>query len=509
MDISKLLSAFRFAPQSRQPMYRQIAGEIQKNIDGLIFPAGTKLPPERELAELCGVSRTTTINAYRYLEQQGLVITRLGSGTYVAESSAGCRDSGFTVPWMQLMTPFPRVPSLTVLRDILNVDISESNISLAAGMPDPALYPVDFLQQAFTGEEKGFNPADLGHIATEGYSPLRCLIAQMLKKGKDFEIEADNVLITAGSQQGLYLICKTLLEPGDYVVVESPTFIGAHQVFSAAGARILGLPVPGQFPFALLEDYLARYRPKLLYLIPTYHNPTGRVITQTERRELLRLAARYRLVVLEDDPYSELYYEDKPPASLKAMDRYGGVVYLGTFSKVLFPGLRIGYLVGHPALLNRIALEKQFIDLHSNNIAQWLLCRLLESGAFSEHLNLIRGEYRKRRDVLNKALRRDCGDSLSFALPGGGFYLWCKINRSSSAGHLLPAAGEEGITFVPGEAFYTQPSEGEKELRLCFVTHSEKKLRDAARKLARVLNATRTADKPGQRALHKQIKPIV
>jgi DNA-binding transcriptional MocR family regulator len=489
-------------------MYRQIADTIAESIMNLVLPAQAKLPPERELAALLGVSRTTAINAYCRLEQQGLVVIKAGSGTYVAELHAKQDNEGSGVPWVQLMTPVPQVPLFTLLREILNVSITGGSISLAAGMPDPALYPIGFVQQAVTASGRGINPADLGHIGTEGYGPLRRLIAEMLGV-RGISTDSDQVMITAGSQQGLYLVSKALLEPGDYVVVESPTFIGAHQVFRASGARILGLPSARPFPFALLEDYLVRYRPKLLYLIPTYHNPTGWVMPEAERRELLRLAARHRLVVLEDDPYSDLCYGDKPPDSLKAMDVYGGVVYLSTFSKVLFPGLRTGYVAAHPALLNRMALEKQFIDLHTNNLAQWLLCRLLENGFLQSHLALVRGEYKKRRDVLAKALRRHCGDALSFEMPQGGFYLWCRLNRPVSANRLLHQATGEGLSFVPGEAFYAYPPEGEKELRLCFATHTEDRMQEAAHRLARALDGVEKASKKQETPASCPVKPII
>ncbi|MFA7468592.1 MAG: PLP-dependent aminotransferase family protein, partial [Desulfotomaculaceae bacterium] len=251
MDISKILTGAQVEPQSRQPMYLQIAGIIGEKIRGLILTSGTKLPPERELAALFGVSRTTAINAYRYLEQQGLVVTRVGSGTYVAELLNGTAEEGSAVPWIQLMTPFPRLPLSTMLREILDIDFSGDTISLAAGMPDPALYPVELLQHIMGGSDNSINPIDLGHIPTEGYGPLRRLVARLLAD-RDIESTGENVMITAGSQQGLYLLSKALLEPGDYVVVESPTFIGAHQVFSASGARILGLPITGRSNFNML-----------------------------------------------------------------------------------------------------------------------------------------------------------------------------------------------------------------------------------------------------------------
>jgi DNA-binding transcriptional MocR family regulator len=489
-------------------MYRQVADIICERIRGSVFPGGCKLPPERELAVLFGVSRTTAINAYRHLEKQGMVVTRVGSGTYVAQAPAGQPQDEFGVPWMQVMTPIPQIPLPTVLRDILEASTSGGGISLAAGMPDPQLYPVDSLPQFFTATHGGVNPQDLGHIATQGYGPLRQTLGKVLAD-RGVTTTPDDVMITAGSQQGLYLLAKALLEPGDYVVVESPTYIGAHQVFNASGARILGLPATGQFPFGLLEDYLIRYRPKILYVIPTYHNPTGRVLSQAERLEVLRLAARHRLVVVEDDPYSELHYGAKPPPPLKAMDTYDCVVYLSTFSKVLFPGLRTGYLVAHPALLNRMALEKQFVDLHTNNMVQWLLCELLEGGGLESHLAMIRGEYRSRRDALAKALRRYLGDDLSFSTPEGGFYLWCRIKRPVSASRLLQEASGEGVSFVPGEAFYVSPPEGERDLRLCFAANSEERLREGARRLGRALASVSATSKAPKAIGEKGTRPIV
>jgi DNA-binding transcriptional MocR family regulator len=370
MDISKYLNKAELDALDKQPLYLQIAILIAEKIQKQILPTGTKLPPERELADIFAVSRTTAINTYRKLEQQGLVWTKVGSGTYVAE--ARDVESPSEVPWLQLFTAYPQNPFASTLRDMLSTP-APGTISLAAGMPDPELYPLETFGELFN-HIKGAAPSDFGHIPIEGYNPLRRAIAGMLRD-KEIKVSAENILTLSGSQQGLYLLSKVLLEPGDYVVMEAPTFIGAIQVFQAAGARILTLPCPGRLSLDLLEDFIIRYRPKLLYIMPTYQNPTGRVLTEQERLDLLKLAKHHRLVIVEDDPYSDLFYDKQPPRALKAFDSYGGVIYLGTFSKILFPGLRSGYLAGPPVLINRLALEKQFIDLHSNNIAQWLLAR--------------------------------------------------------------------------------------------------------------------------------------
>lgn len=507
MDISKFLSGVKLDPLASRSLYLQIADLLSDKILNHVLPAGAKLPPERELAAFFRVSRTTSINAYRYLEQQGLVTTKVGSGTYVAELSNSREDVLSGVPWLQLFTPSPQIALASIMREILEIDVSTGNISLAAGMPDPSFYPISHFQDLFADDLNRLNRVDLGHIPTEGYGPLRRSVAKLLA-GKGIPVTRDNILIAAGSQQGLYLLSKVFLEPGDYVVVESPTFIGAHQVFHNSGARVLNLPTSGAFPFALLEDYLIRYRPKLLYLIPTFHNPTGRVMPENERRELLQLAARHRLVILEDDPYSDLYYGEQPPPSLKAMDTYGGVVYLSTFSKILCPGLRIGYVAAHPALINRLALDKQFVDLHSNNLAQWLAHRLLEEGALPEHLAFVRTEYKKRRDALVKALRRCCGEKLVFNMPEGGFYLWCRIQAPVLSSRLLHEAAKTGLSFVPGEAFYSTPN-GDREIRLCFTTHPEDLLSEGARRLAEALARIDKAGQSKGASFNTTVRPIV
>jgi DNA-binding transcriptional MocR family regulator len=482
MDISKYLNSAKLDTLDKQPLYLQIALLIADKIQKQILPPGTKLPPERELAYLFAVSRTTAINAYRKLEQQGLVWTKVGSGTYVAQ--ARNIESLSEVPWPQLFTAYPQNPLASILRELVSTP-TPGTISLAAGMPDPALYPMETFAELFNHNIGRADPADFGHIPTEGYNPLRRAIAAMLSE-KGIPASTENILTLSGSQQGLYLLSKVLLEPGDYVVMEAPTFIGAIQVFQAAGARVLSLPCSEKLSLELLEDFLIRYRPKLLYMIPTYQNPTGRVLPEQERQDLIKLAKRHRIVIVEDDPYSDLFYGEQPPRALKALDSYGGVVYLGTFSKILFPGLRTGYLAGPPVLINRLALEKQFIDLHSNNIAQWLVTLFLNEGKLAQHLTTVRREYKKRRDTMAKALQRLCANDIEFTVPEGGFYFWCKLRQAGTSQRLLQEAAKNRISFVPSEAFHTMPTL-DKEFRLCFTTHNEAVLLESVQRLAKTL----------------------
>lgn len=506
MDISKYLAGSKLDPKAG-PLYLQITELIAGKILNNALPAGTKLPPERELAVLFGVSRTTAINAYRHLEQQGMVKTKAGSGTYVSEVFPGTPDQSSGIPWPQLFTPYSQSPFTSTLRELVSNPISNNNISLATGMPDPAFYPIDQLQSLFNRFSNRTDRADFGYISTEGYTPLRQSIAGYLAS-MGIKTSPENLMILSGAQQGLYLISKVLLSPGDYVVVESPTYLGAIQLFQAAGARLLTLPVSDSSSLSLLEDYLIRYRPKLLYTIPTFHNPTGHLLPEHQRKELLQLAARHRMVILEDDPYSELYFGEQPPLSLKALDPYEGVIYLGTFSKMLMPGLRTGFLAAHPSLINRLAMEKQYNDLHSNNISQWLIHLLLQEETLELHLNFVRQEYKKRRDTLVKAIRRYCGDDLQFELPEGGFFIWCKLQPPIPTSKLLHETIKNGMSFVPGEAFYTTPA-GDRELRLCFATHPENLLSEGVRRLARALDQLNKRRKNESAPIHQAYRPII
>ncbi|WP_371368053.1 Histidinol-phosphate aminotransferase [Sporomusa rhizae] len=505
MDISKFSELVSLNPKSTIPLYKQIAGILTENIKNAILPPGTKLPPERELSALLGVSRTTTINAYRQLEEQGLICTRVGSGTYVADLGPITKTPP-AVPWSQLFAPSVNIQLPSILRELIYSAAAKDSISLAAGMPDPSLYPLNDFAQFFTSQSSFLDGADLGHTPTEGYTPIRNILSTMLTE-KGYGITPENTMIVSGSQQGLYLIAKVFLQPGDYVIVESPTYLGAIQLFSNSSARILSLPSSGPLPFDLLEDYLIRYRPKLFYVMPTFQNPNGRVMPLEERRELLRLAAKHRLVIVEDDPYGELFYEEKPPLPLKALDSYGGVIALGTFSKMLFPGLRTGWVVAPEPVINRFALEKQYIDLHSSNLSQRLLYDYLHQGLLDNHLALVRTEYKKRRDFVAGALKRYCSPHLTFSIPAGGFYFWCSLTQDILTRQLLHEASKTGVSFVPGEAFYADAS-GAHEFRLCFVTQPEERLLEGIKRLSKALQVLQTAT-PLSTAERPAILPLI
>ncbi len=487
MDIAKTLTFLTLEANSPLPLYQQLANHLASRIETGALPSGTRLPPERELAKWLSVSRTTIINAYKTLEDRGLASSRIGSGTYAMLARSEAEAAG-TLPWEQLFTPRPDAPLSTTLRNLIDNPTAGQVISLAAGMPDPDYYPPSIFSPLFDATDAAAN-AHYGHLATEGFGPLRQSLAKQLSE-QGLHAKPENILITTGSQQGLYLAAKAFLEPQDTVIVETPGYFGGTQIFESLGARVLSLPMGESLNLALLEDHLIRYRPKLFYTVPNYQNPTGRLMPLHERHEILRLAAAHRLIIIEDDPYGQLYYGAAPPPPLKALDPFGGVIYLGTVSKLLCPGLRLGWLVAPAPVINRLAQEKQYIDLHTSNLSQLSFHRFLTEGRLAEHGTNMRNLYHKRRDALGSALRRYCAPYLDFQPVSGGFYYWCTLKAPASTDKLLHHAATQGVTFVPGQAFYpTRHLTDRQELRLCFATHNEEKLTEGARILGRILSA--------------------
>jgi DNA-binding transcriptional MocR family regulator len=370
---------------SSEPIFRQIVREIQGLIRSGSLPEGFLLPPERRLAAALGVNRSTVFNAYRELKALGLVDAHVGRGTAVLRAPAPIPDA-IGVPWRQLFRESVARSHDPIIADLLALTEREDVISFSIGLPAPELLPLDTFGEYTAELIREVGASLLLHCPTEGHSPLRETLAQWVA-ARGIRARASDVLVVSGSQQGLDLVARIFFDPGDVVIVEEPTYIGALQSFRVAGAKIIGIPVDGDgMRTDILASILERERPKLIYTLPTYQNPSGAVMSVDRRRHLLDLASRWHVPILEDDPYSELRYEGEPLPSLKALDDNELVLYLSTFSKALFPGLRIGYLVVPPVVLRQLALAR----LTSRNrkrstagavIGWWRLCRGMRRSA--------------------------------------------------------------------------------------------------------------------------------
>jgi 2-aminoadipate transaminase len=368
---------------SKTPVYIQIADQIRRQILSGELPAGQRLPSERKLAERLGVNRTTILNAFELLKSEGLLDAWVGSGTVVR--SVVREESGESLAaaepvWNQLFSQYAGRFGSGLVKDLLSLASRTDVISFATGIASPDSGPVEILRGLETEVLKKENIRALLHSPTEGFLTLRTAMCDLMQRRGVF-CGPDEVMLLAGSQQGIDLAARVFLDPGDIVVIEEPTYFPAIQIFRAAGARLMSVPVDGDgMRVDVLEQLLARYRPKLIYTVPTYQNPTGTEMSLERRKRLVALAGRYNTVVLEDDAYGDLCYEGVQPPLLKSLDGAGYVIYLSTFSKNVYSGLRLGWMVADARIIRQFSSSKQLTDLHSCSLSQWLVERFVESG---------------------------------------------------------------------------------------------------------------------------------
>lgn len=478
-----LLEIERHFVRSTRPLYGHLVSLLESAIARGDLPSGARLPPERALANRLGISRTTVVSAYRELESKGLLRGFVGRGTFVC---AAPDPAGTPFAWRGKIAAAALRSSDSTLRDAIRHSSDARLLSLAAGEPAIDCFPTAQFQQAIDYVLKRNARAVWCHGPTEGQPALREAIAER------FNLAPESVLILAGAQQGLDLLARCLIDPGDAVIVDRPGYLGAIQSFRAAGAKLIGWDVTGA-DVDELEDLLVRYRPKLIYTNPTFQNPTGVTMSIRTRRELLKLASRYRVPIVEDATYGELYFSEPPPPPLRELDTHNIVIYLNSFSKMMAPGLRLGWLSAARSIVEQIAIIKQRLDPHTQNLSQFAMARLIRDGNFDRHLQTLRTEHARRSLQMTSAIQRHVpAGTLRFARPTGGLYLWCRLAGSMDATALLERSLSAGVAFVSGPAFYPDPA-GESELRLCFSSVLPSAIDDAIRRFAGCLQGVSAA----------------
>ena len=380
----------------------------------------------------------------------------------------------------------------SAIREILRVVNRPDVISFAGGLPAPELFPTELFgalaADLFRSREA---PQALQYGETEGIPALRERILERVPFPPG-TFGLDGVVVTQGSQQGLDLVAKLFVDPGDEVLVETPAYVGALQALTFLGARVTFIPCDGE---GIVPDALAaalRRRPKLLYLTPTFQNPSGLCYSVRRRAEVREVLAGSDTLLVEDDPYRELWYDVPSPAPVAEGLDPSRFLYMGSFSKTAVPGLRVGFALGPPALVRQCVLAKQAADLHTNSLGQYLLARLLAEPGFDDHVAGLRRAYHARRDALDTALTARLGGELSWSRPGGGMFLWARLAGGGDAAELLKLALAEGLAFVPGGEFHAE-GEGRDTLRLNFSHSGEEKLREGVERLARAMARWRAA----------------
>lgn len=459
------------------PLYLQLCEAILHHIQGGDLLPGAQLPSERKLAQTLAVSRTTVVSAYHELEARGLVRTFVGRGTFISGAPEHAEPHGAPFAWRGKVVPAVQQHLDTSLRTMMHS--AAEAISFGAGQPALEHFPTNDYTERCHYYLTHHPQRALALLPAEGLINLREALAA--RHG----VRVNNVLIVSGVQQALSLIARCLLLPQDSVVVDYPGYVGALQAFRLTGANVVGWDI-NQADTRELETLLLTKRPKLLFVHPSFQNPTGHTLDLATRQAIVELAKVYRVPIIEDMTYSNLYFKTPPPASLRRLSSSRLVIQLHSFSKTLAPGLRLGYVIADDAIIDQLAFVKAQSDLHSPSLSQWIITDWLTSEVFDRHVGKLRRIHAQRAAVLQRLLRRQLGDVMHWEAPDGGMYLWCSL-RASPEFHggsraLLVAANQQGVTFTLGEHFFADGS-GKRAFRLCFSALPEAEIGEGVKRL--------------------------
>ncbi len=382
----------------------------------------------------------------------------------------------------------------SAIRELLKVSERPDVISLAGGLPSPEVFPIARFADACQKVLHEHGTIALQYGATEGFEPLREIIAQNLTR-YGIRAKIENVLLTSGSQQALDLIGKLLINTGDRVLVEAPSYLGALQAFNLYGAQYVPVPVDQDgLRTDLLEEALSS-GPKFMYILPNFQNPAGVTLSEARRHQLILAADKYGVPIIEDDPYGQLRYEGQHLPPLVVVDRenlrrdngysIGNVIYLSTFSKTLAPGIRLAWIVAPPDVIRKLVLLKQGADLHTSSFIQWVAYEVARDGFIDEHVRRIRQVYRERRDVMLASLKEFFPPEVTWTHPEGGLFLWVTMPEGMDSHALIEPALAQKVAFVPGDSFYPEDTpEARRHMRLNFSKPSAEQIREGIRGLS-------------------------
>lgn len=488
-------------PESHVPLYIQIRDQLRSLVVAGVLRPGDRIPASRELAQQLGVHRTTVANAYAELEAEGLIHGHVGRGTFITSAAATAHRppapatavGSDGVRWESLFADERGEEALSRLLP----KIPSGAISFVAAKPSAEHFPLDEMRACAQAVLRSDGQRILQLGSSDGYGPLRQALLELLRS-EGLAVREEQLLITDGGQQSLDLLCKAFLRPGDAVLMENPTYPGAIAIFASARVRTIAVPVstvsggndarsrePG-LDLGALEAALVQNRAKLILLTPDFQNPTGMTLSLAARRRVIELAAQHQVPVVEDHIYARLRFAGAPLPSLKALDRVGTVIQLDSFSKVGFPGLRVGWCVAPEQVIERLRLVKQITDLHTDQLAQAVLAEFTRRGWFAKHLARMRQVYFARLAALEAALERHMPDGVHWTRPQGGMCVWVTLPPGMDSSELLIHTRERGVLFAPGRYFFFQ-SPRPNTLRLGFAAVEERKIARGVAVLGEVL----------------------
>lgn len=492
-----------------EPLYLQIVRRFKESIQSGKLPIDSRLPTNRELSALLNVDRSTVARAYLELSEEGLIESHVGRGTFVKAARPAAQDrrvtAAHTIVWSEKFSRASRTLDGILARQPVSAGVRDDVISFGGGIPTEEFYPSEQFQRIVTRMVKSGRTEEMFEYSpADGNAELRAEVIAYLRR-QGLSARDDELLIVSGSQQGIDLVSQALVDEGDVVVLEEPSYFWAICNFRAKHARLIGVSVDEEgMRMDALESVLSRHKVKLLYLMPSFQNPTGATLSPGRRQRLLELAREYQVPVLEDNFVGELVYDGERMPSLRTEPGAKEIViHQGTFSKALCPGLRLGWLVAPAEVMARLRAAKRASDLSTNSMAQVILAHYLKDGLYSQHLEHVRAAYRARRDAMISALDtyiaplsisgelasgRNTSTRVTWQKPNGGLFVWLKLPGRLSARELLAYAEREGVSFSPGELFFVGGDQPEF-MRLCFIQTDEQVIEEGIRRLSRAVDA--------------------
>lgn len=491
-------------------LYMQIVDALRHKIDTGQLAPYTRLPSSRQLAQELNVNRITIVNAYAELEAEGLIKSHVGRGTFVAEVPTPLPGEKQATPWRLPIEALPRhdwSPNL-MMREMMRLARHPEVISFAGGMAANDFLPVVEFRQALNEVLRRDGAEALQYGDSIGYYPLRQTIAQYLNQ-QNISVRADDILITGGCQQAMDLVLRILRREGDTVLVENPSYLGLLDIITSHHMTPIGVPIDEYgVQVDKLEALVLRYRPQLLYVVPTFQNPTGTTMSLARRQALLAVAHKYNLPVLEDNIYHELYFNTPPPPALIGLDESPSnlVFHASSYSKMLIPGLRLGYLITPPSLQERVIGLKQAADIASSSLNQRALNVYLQAGHLEAHLEKIRAAYQERCEVMLEAAERYFPKTACWQMPTGGLYLWVHMDPDGPrATDLYLKALNYGVAFAIGSVFFAH-NPSLHTMRLNYAACAPAEIEEGMRRLGKawrelLVQPSKQLDLGGQRTI--------
>lgn len=477
--------------ESKTPLYLQLFEQLKALIAKGVLPPDCRLPSIRQLSVFLKVNSVTVVTAFKELESDDLVYSKPGSGTYVSKmTSMVMNDSDIAI-----LDELYQNDGLPLLSND-QMKVNENTIDFASATPTPDLFPVEDFKVALNDVLERDKGAAFSYQDSAGFYPLRECISEILKN-TSINCSPESIQIISGAQQGIDIISKAFLSHGDYVITESPTYTGAIAVFKSRGAQIADVPMEKDgCNLNILEYQLKTFKPKFIYTIPSFHNPTGYSYSNNKREQLIKLAEKYKTYIIEDSYVSDLDFEDSGFTPLKTLDKNGRVIYIKSFSKIFMPGLRLGFMIVPKNLRPNTLEAKHATDISTSGLLQRAFDLYIRNGFWDKHFEFMHGIYKERYQAVISALDRSLPSNIKYVKPGGGLNIWLELPYGFPVSTLLNQAVSGNIVFAPGRVFYNGNSPMSiNNIRISFAAVHTGYISDGIEKLCEIMKGITNGSK--------------